>query len=297
MGLLLLSFSSCSKEDSLEPTEAEKNYFAPDENATDEESLLRRDFYKKNNSYLLFNDTLRHEPLGVNSDGVMQYFTETLDVSYVMAGTTSYFCRYDYIASIDDKRNAISFVENYLLAHLSDKLRPFSWLLVDHITGYSLSDGVYTYQNEPSSVVGNRATAVALEGVSDMEEEEKTELANTILTGLVSDKVAAQSASVLKSFTKYSSSLYETYSGLIPSSEEENMTLMNQSGFITGHYYYEIYLSYGTYPSQSEDVSSFAKLVLTQSEDEVNDTYADYPLVLEKYRVMKAIITELGFVF
>lgn len=296
MGLFLLSFSSCSKEDSLEPTGAEKNYFAPDENATDEESVLRRDFYQKNNCYLLFNDTLRHEELGANTDGVMQYFTETLDIAYVMSSSTQYAYQYDYITSIDDKRNAVSFVENYLLNHLSVKLKPFSWLLVNHITGYSVSEGVYTYQNEPLSVVGERATAVALEDISDMEEEDKIDLANSILTSLISNKITTQPASVLNSFTKYCSSLYGGYSPTSPSTEEENMTLMNEAGFVTAHYW-DIYLIYGTYPSQAEDLSSFAKLVMTQSESEVNETYADYPIILEKYRVMKAIITNLGFVF
>lgn len=47
---------SCAKEDDLIPSGIVDNYFAVPDNATDEVSILRKNFYEKNGVYLLFND-------------------------------------------------------------------------------------------------------------------------------------------------------------------------------------------------------------------------------------------------
>lgn len=294
--LMLLSFSACSNEGDLHPSGVDKNYFAADDNATDEESVLRRDFFKKNGCYVLFNDTLRHEELGVDANGVMQYFTETVDVPYIMTGSAQYAYKYKYISAMSDKHVAVSFVEDYLLPHLSVKLRPFCWLAVDHITKYGAQDEVYIYNSEPLFSVGNRATAIALETLSGLDEDTKQALAKNILGGIIANKVAAQTAATLKPFTSYSSSLYGTYTTDNVWTEEENLLAMNKVGFVTAHYY-DIYLLLNTYPSQDEDVISFAKLVIDKTQAEVEALYPDNEKILTKYAAMKAIITNLGYVF
>lgn len=70
--LLLLGVVACGDEDALTPeVDTITDCFAPDPNATDEESVLRREFYTTEKSYLLFNDTLRHEELGIDYNGDM----------------------------------------------------------------------------------------------------------------------------------------------------------------------------------------------------------------------------------
>lgn len=294
--LVLLSLSSCSKEGDLEPSGADKNYFAADDNATDQESVLRRDFYKKNSSYVLFNDTLRREELGADANGVMQYFIETVDVPYTMNSTPFYAYKYQYMTDISNKRSAVSFVEDDLLPHLSAKLRPFSWLLVNHVTKYGVSDNVYTYNSDPLFVVGNRATAVALETLQGMDDSQKSEFAKTILDGIIANKVVAQTTATLEPFTKYSSSLYGTYTTDYVWTEEENLLAMNKAGFVTAHYY-DIYLMYNTYPSKEEDIASFAKLVVEKTQAEVQALYPDNTTILTKYLAMRAIVSNLGYVF
>jgi hypothetical protein len=294
--VMLIALSGCSSEDDLQPSNKDKNYFAPDESATDAESILRRNFYKRDSCYVLFNDTLRHEELGTNANGVMQYLTETVDVPYVMTAASQYAYKYSYLTTISEKQGAVTFVDEYLMPHLGTKLRPFSWLLVNHITMYSVSDGIYTYNSDPQYAVGNRATAIALETLSSATNEEKAALGQTILAGIVANRVTAQTATTLNSFTKYCSSLYGGYSTEYATTEDENLVIMEKGGFITGHYY-DIWLLWGSYPTQAEDISSFAKLVLTKTESEVNEMYASYPTIIAKYKVMKSIIQGLGYVF
>jgi len=296
-GLLLLSLVSCTNEEALKPSGTDKNYFAAQDNATDEESVLRRDFYKKNNCYVLFNDTLRHEAIGADPNGVMQYMTELVDIPYVMTSITGSVNKYQYLQAMTDKRNAISFVENYLLTHLSNKLKPFSWLLVNKIDQYNVSDANFDYVGELQYAVGNRATSVAIGEISTMTDQEKAAFSQTVLSGIMVNKISLQTSSTLASFTKYSSSLYNGRTTDAVSTEEDNILAMNKAGFVTQHYWGGIILMFTAYPNQEEDVSSFVKLVLTKSDTEVNELYTDFPIVLQKYAAMKSIIEQMGYIF
>ena len=126
---LYLLLTDCGKEDNLiAEYDNRTSYFLPDPGATDEESVLRRDFYEKENSFLLFTDTLRHEELAPDFNGDMKYFTEILDMTYsVGSSSISVFTyAYEYHTSFEAKRQSTSFLKSYILPHLSVQLRPFS---------------------------------------------------------------------------------------------------------------------------------------------------------------------------
>lgn len=213
-----------------------------------------------------------------------------------MTTSTLYAYKYGYLSSLSEKQAAVSFVDKYMIPHLSKALRPFSWLLVNHITKYGVSDGVYTYNSEPTFAVGNRATAIALETLKSMSDADKNTFAKTTLGGIIANKVVAQTSATLQSFTKYSSSLYSTYATDNVWTEEENLLAMSKAGFVTAHYY-DIYLLLNSYPSKEEDIVSFAKLVIEMSDSEVSKKFAAYPIILNKYAAMKNIIEGLGYVF
>lgn len=54
---LSLLLGACTKEDALEPTGANDDYFTVPATATDPESVMRREFYEETGVHLLFNDT------------------------------------------------------------------------------------------------------------------------------------------------------------------------------------------------------------------------------------------------
>ena len=71
-------------------------HFFPDPSATDETSVLQREFKKKYDSYLLFTDTLQHYQIGVDVNGDPQYFTELLNILYSVGQTASIVDRQTY---------------------------------------------------------------------------------------------------------------------------------------------------------------------------------------------------------
>ncbi|NLI35323.1 MAG: hypothetical protein GX416_02230 [Bacteroidales bacterium] len=297
---IVLLLCACSNEDELTPSNVKENYYAADSSATDPVSILRQDFYKKNNCYLLFNDTLRHELLSKDRDGNNGYFTETVDIGYMMTSATmpeKY--TYKYIESFDDKKAAVTFLESNILPHLSAKLRPFSWLLIKNISEYkTVDEGVtYTYKGDDSYAVGDRCTAIAMSGLSNLDDKELHDFAQSLLSGILMNKINKQSSSLLESFTKYGNSLYEKYSGITPINGDANMILLEQSGFIVPYYFANVFIVYGCFPSKSDDINSYVKLVVTKTDDEVNALYGNYPVVMNKYQIMKTILLNLGYVF
>lgn len=294
--LFLLMFA-CSSEDELTPSNVDKNYFAPTENATDEESLLRKAFYNTEKCYVLFNDTLRHEALGTDVNGDTHYFTETIDVGYVMTAYSQYQYKYTYLTTLDQKQEGISFVKDYLLGHLSTKLRPFSWLLVGNISQYTVSDGNLYYNDDKTFVSGLRCTAVATQNMTDMDENERKNFALSILKDVLVQKLTKESTATLLPFTKHSASHYGATMDNYPDDEAMNMLQLNEGGFISPSYLWGVYVLLGQYPTTEEDIKAFTKLVLSESEESVNEQYSQYPLVISKFNAMKAIITNLGYIF
>ena len=53
---------------------------------------------------------------------------------------------------------------------------------------------------------------------------------------------------------------------------------------------------YGYFPSKSDDISSYVKLVVNNTENEVKSIYGNYPIVMSKYYIMKSILLNLGYV-
>ena len=82
-GIVLSSLASCAKEDEpvLQYTDPAVT-FMPADDATDEISELRRQFFQQTGTYLLFNDTLQHRCIGKDLNGEEVYFTELLDIKY-----------------------------------------------------------------------------------------------------------------------------------------------------------------------------------------------------------------------
>jgi len=299
LSLIVLSIISCSKSDDLVPSNTKENYFAPDDDATDEESVLRKQFFTDEKCYLLFNDTLQHHYIGNNSEGEPQYFTETVDVAYTMYSLTSYKYLYQYLTTMSDKKAAVDFLKKYIMPHLSSSLCPFSWLLVKHITEYKF-DGYtkYDYSSEPQFVIGERCMAVSMDGLSDMSEDEIKTLANSMLSGIVSNRISSQGSDILKPVTKSVDDYYEQYMGFWPSSDEANMTELNKKGFITPYWLIvNVWAFRGYYPTKENDLADFTKLVFNSTEEEVKTKYADYPIVIQRYEAMRNVLLSLGYVF
>ena len=170
---------ACS-EDDLTPIGSINN-FLPDPEATDEESVLRRDFFEENGFYILFNDTLSHELLTVDSESDPYYRTETVDPNWQLTGYDSYTSyRFVYCQSMDQKRERAEFVSG--LAKRMEKInltKPYSVLVVDSIITTLDSYGDIIVQSL-DFCTSLRCFIIALPEIEGTEEEQDMLIANML---------------------------------------------------------------------------------------------------------------------
>lgn len=287
--LCLLSLAACNKEDELTPSGAKENYFAVPADATDAESVLRRDFYEQHGIHLLFNDTLYHELAGYYPDGTPYYNTELLDIRYSMTNQDLTDLLYEYITDIDEQRKAVEVVEDYILPHLGDDLCPYSIFLVRNLQTlqYGILETPITYYE------GERCFAINASDMIDSPEDEILSTCNDILYNLVERKLTYETA-MLEDFYAYSETYYsQMFSNwgisMFPTSEE--LQYIYSLGFLDDP------LLFLVFPSESTDLENYLEAIFYDTEDNFKATYATYPVVLEKYDTLKEIIVELGYKF
>lgn len=82
--LCVCLLSSCSEKEDVQPLDLKDNYYEISEDASDPESLLRKEFEETLGIHLLFNDTLRKEYRGTDRYGNDVYFVQKVDFSYYL---------------------------------------------------------------------------------------------------------------------------------------------------------------------------------------------------------------------
>ncbi len=282
---------SCSEDGVTPHLKDTTQAFLPAADDNSEEAQMRREFYQGYGSFLLFNDTLQHEALGKDVNGDMHYFTEVLDLNYQVGMSTESNEKFNFIVmtDLDQKRIAVQYIKDYLLVHLTGKLKPYSWLLVDKIQRDFLGSISYPY-----AATGQRSVTVACNLLPRLTDAQKaqytTQVMNTIIAKLVTDN-----ASAFEEFFHVSLAYYDGEFP-VPSTNAENTALLNQVGFIsrgTDEFKQE---SNGLYPNQEQDIKAYARLVVANSAETLQSKYTDYPLVLEKIDLMRETLKSLGYV-
>lgn len=277
---------SCAKEDDLIPSGIVDNYFAVPDNATDEVSILRKNFYEKNGVYLLFNDTLRHEQQGTYEDGTPIWFTETIDFNYNISTTGTGAYQFVYLNNQHNCEIAASMVEKHILPHLGKGWLPYSLLLLDTIKSRDWR-GNWSVTDCISSI---RCMAIGVGDVIEKTDEEQSTFCRGMLSMLVVERVEELDESLFEEFdsfcTKYYGKDYEDF-GL------DWMSPTDEELYGLGMIYKPLF----TFPDNAMDRKYFAQYAVELTEEEFQEKYGAYPIVMQKYEIIKEIISDLGYKF
>lgn len=282
---ICLFFFACSKEDSLTPTGARDDYFTVPADATDPESVLRRNFYEEHGVHLLFNDTLIHEQRGTYADGTTYWHTEKIDLSYGLISTSGTY-RHTLLSSPTEREEAVRFAEQYILPRLGEKVKPYSMLALKNLENYSRGDWNNVY-----FINGYRCLGFNFGYLAGLPEEEKEEAIMAWLKAAVSDKVE-QLSSELNAFYAFSNAYYnEDYDDVNPDWRDEYESaadFYHSHGFIrSGSYYFYM---------KSTDLSDYVNALFRYTEEEFIAEYADYTIMHEKFRIFRKLILDMGYV-
>lgn len=288
MGILF--FSSCEKEDALEPSGADEIAFFVPEDATDAESVLRRDFYKETGVHLLFNEVLRKEYVGVDSYGEEVWKTETVNLNYIMSGNSKRLdYNFTYLETQEEKVEATAFVRERLFTHLTGILLPYSILLVSNLETYD-NDSYYPSWDPVNYYAGWRCKVYALDKLAEKDEAETAELAQSFLLSTVLTIMDSRPNNEFAEFDAYSDSYYNKYKRELGLANSNDVEPLWQFGFIKN-----VARSYC--PNAKDDRKAYIAAVLSTPEEEFAETYADYPDIIAKYGIMRKQLVNVGYEF
>ncbi|ERJ59027.1 hypothetical protein [Sphingobacterium paucimobilis] len=284
---LIISFSliGCQKEKQLSPNTTVQNLFAVSDDATDVESVLRRNFFKEENTYLLFTDTLEKKYLGQDAYGDDSWFVERVNIDYSINNTGD-MGRVTVFPKMVQKQEAVNFLKNHILSHLGQPLRPYSFLLSD---SYDIYDSYRDTWKKYNIKTGLRCIVLSLGTVLQQDESQQKIYVDEVLLEIMKAALSKQDETVLSTFYSYSNAYYsldKEYDLGWPI--ELNDHKVREIGFLKDISRYYL-------PSEKQDLEAFLQQVLSVKRTDFLNTYGAYPLVLAKYDILTEIVTDLGF--
>jgi len=289
IALLPLLASSCKDDKASADFADVTTPFMPAATDESEEAQLRRSFYASHGSFLLFNDTLQHYATGLDINGEPHYFTELLDLTYSTGMSTYTNNKYTYtlLTDMETKRLGVAYVEEYLLPHITGRLMPYSWLLVDKIQREFIGS-----VSSPYAATGQRAVVVACNMLPRLSDAQKVQYTRQVMNSVIA-KLASDNAEAFAEFFAISASNYDgTFT--TPTTTAANTAILNEAGFICRGQSMGSDAN-GLYPSQELDLSAFARQVAATTPEAFAKKYADYPLVIRKFEIIRRILLDLGY--
>lgn len=303
LSLVSVSFMACSDdEEILEPTKGYvDNKFAVPDDATGPEAEIRRNFYAKTGSHLLFNDLLSHEYVGKNNLGEDVYADEYIDFEYSfvgLGGDSSKKAKFDYIEDTDKMREAAQLVESYISPHLEGStMKPFSYMLVTGIVVKEFDYDIYEDVDVNIPILSCfRCLAVDVNDWLGLDDNDKAAYGLTILSSIAKNKLDYRLPEADEFYDLSSEYSGEYLSDLDEDWDRTDMSVVYEYGYIT--YVKSKRSAYNDYlPYVNEDYNSFIEAVITKDEQEFFEEFEDYPIVLSKYSIVKNILASYGYKF
>lgn len=276
--MVMVSFLACSEEEWPDNSQPEQNFFGVPEEATGEEAEMRRAFFDNTGIYLLFTDTLGViENVSMSGEVVEEY--KLLDLLYTMgpASTAPDSLEFIYYNSLQAKREAVNFLQNEVLPDVSELFYPFSILLLEQVVHFENFVGLWYNRYEVVVFSGLQGAAMGLRNVAELSEDEKLELKNEVIKGLVINNITKIPDEEFVTFYSFSEGYYDTYSWNLPSP-------VYLSGFLESVSFY----------THDDDKLAYVEKIYELSEDEFRETYADYQIVINKMEEMVRILQKYG---
>ncbi len=282
-------FTACSNEEDTTPSHKELTGFFPADDDNSEEAQLRRKFKDETGSYLLFTDTLSKKQVSTDAFGKPVYDIELVDVTYSMVGSNdnSYKCTYKYITDINRKKKAAEVFTEKMGKRLG-KLSPFSVLLVDSISQWTLNDSyeyvLYKKNPHPTIKVNTRCFAISINGDDAFEQDDYFDsmFESILLNSLKSqsDKLEAYWAPVKEMIGTYKTTLgYE---------QVYDDDIARSVGFL---YDWNKWFFCTT---TENDLKAYISAVCTYSAEDFEAEYADYPVCIQRFYALRTYLEAQG---
>ncbi len=292
---------SCDKkEDRVEPSNADKNWFEIKDNPSDELDHLIYQVYKETGVSILYNDTLGYE---TRYDGYGNPYLryEKIRLGYALMYSAPGTQKYKLATDRQGVLEMVQLINDYVLPVMPPVALPMSYLVVGELTetqqGATVSIPVYrditttlvridTVERmsegekviAAAKIIGGGVYSYLVRYLTAKELNEFYDITNFLTVPGLSDNVPGSGAK----YPRYATASYQVSKGVSPNPETY--------GFL---YWFSVTST--TYRSirEIDDFMSYIALFFSTEEAEVQERYKNFPVVLKKYEVVKKMIEKV----
>lgn len=294
--LLTLIFFACSKEDALEPSNFDKNWFERVDNPDSQVDHEIYEIYKNTKVAVLYNDTIGSQDRGYDSNGNKIIYYYTVDLNYSLYNSAKDSVFYTLVKNESEILSGLKFVQEEFLSKLSKEFYPNSILLANELY---LQKDEWT-RNDLDIFKGFNCLAIGnIPTIEGKTNEEKKNIAQSLISTTVAAKLPDLYKDEINKFYSLSFSkewqifyfgmeIKSYYNGTTPLGQLLPKKKPEEYGFIKyiddwGDYYLA---------SKSEDLISYVHAVITGNEEDFKAKYKNYAIVMAKYNLIKDIIAK-----
>lgn len=276
----------------LTPSEPYVNFFEVPASDNSASASLRRNFYGDTGIYLLFSDVLAEYTDEYGNDRV-----EKVDFNWQLTGNRSIRYSFDGLEE-DEREKVLSLVSKYFVPYINvegGQLKPYSILLVKNL----MTNERRSSRMEPVAFLNCwRCFCINASDWLEADEETARSLGKSLLSSLVDTKVDEYTPALEPFFAICEQYYREDVSDFFDSwVDEQDVELIYNLGFMrySEDWYGDPAYDYFLY--ESNDLADFKKAVFNEDEEDFKEKWADYPLIIRKYDILKETIAELGVDF
>jgi len=280
--LVVFSFAlltACKKDSAPEASKPSDDIYARADNASSEVDHQIYLVYQQTSVPILYTDTVSKNPL------------ELVNLNYQMAGSnTSYI--YSYPKNKSDILVGIAFVRDQIIPPLGSKIKLHAISLLDTLKTEIVYNPSYIITTDYTAAPALTTFAIArVPAIATMTADELAMYKADIFTNLLLNPLSA--SGLMANFYKVSSGFYDKYAYDQPDSPYYlPWKDKREYGFLLDGTETEYY--YST-PSQSGDLKLYLNKIFTMSAADFESANGNYPLVMNKYNLVKEALNTLGF--
>lgn len=294
--VLLLLIIGCKKEAQLSPSNEEEDLLVVKDNPSDPTDHAIYQFYQQTGIPSFYNDTLSRKQVG-DSAGLPRYFYPRLALAYSTA--TGVDPSIGFVLPADKQKiiPLLNLLKNELLPRIPTSIPVHSILFVDSLTIVP----VIILPDAPSTLPVNaysgfNTLAIKIANPDTMSAEVKKSYLADIL-GAICFKSLGASADINLSIDFYSISRKAFGNEIYITDFSWNVPDPSKIPDDYGLIYYYSYFGYILTCSEQEDLRAYLGAIFNYSTAAFSNLYAAYPVTIEKFNVVKAMVRRVGFQF
>lgn len=198
-------------------------------------------------------------------------------------GIDSFIC-YPY-KTLEEKKAVTEFVEREVLTSVPEMFYPYSIMLLDRLVYFQYNYGSYKDPVEYSFYAGMQSTVIAVGNLLAFTAEEKEVLKTNLVGNLISSRIAAIPDDDWVDFYSYSDEYYKL------SSKYEVPYPIEACGYLPT---YDTGWGGPDFHSKEYDLKAYVEEIFKLSETEFRETYAEYPIIIDKMEEMVKVLRKYG---